>query len=59
MKFKKTWVGLLIVAMVFTMFACGDSKDENLVIAKVGEEEITQGQLDRYVQLFSFSRGST
>ena len=57
MKFKKTWVGLLIVAMVFTMFACGDSKGENLVIAKVGEEEITQGQLDRYVQLFSFFQG--
>ena len=58
MKFIKTVSLLLILVMSFTLVACGnDKKDVETPIAKVGNLEITQDELDQYTYLYCFIQG--
>lgn len=55
---KKRWfLILLALLIVFTFGACGKADPNTEVLAKVGEREITQAQLDQYTYLYAFLQG--
>jgi foldase protein PrsA len=57
MKYTKIMALLLVLAMVFTLVACGDATDVDSPVAKVGNVEISQSELDQYTYLYCFIQG--
>lgn len=50
-KLKRITVFALVIAMVFAMTACGGGSDKT-VLAKIGDTEITKGQIDGYTSYY-------
>ena len=61
MKMKRWIVLAMALIMVFSFTACNNDGETAIspdtVIAKVGEIEITQGELDQYTYLYAFLQG--
>ena len=59
----KKFIGfLLICAMVFCSFGCGNNNDEKKLegnLAQVDQEIITSDDVMEYMTLFAFSQGSS
>lgn len=54
----KRWLVILLALLIaFTFGACGKDNPDTKVLAKVGDREITQVQLDQYTYLYAFLQG--
>lgn len=52
MKRKKIIVGVLILVLLLAMAACGGKEDK--IVAKVGDREISESQLDQFMYFYGF-----
>jgi foldase protein PrsA len=58
MNTKKMVAILLALILIFSLTACGNGeKAEDKLLARVGDIEIGQGQLDQYTYLYAFLQG--
>ena len=55
---KKIIAVMLLIAMMFSLAACGgDKKDNGTDLVKVGDTTINANQLDQYLELTAYLRG--
>lgn len=54
---KKIIAGILILLLLLAMAACGDSGSRNKIVAKVGDREISESQLNQFMHFYGFMQG--